>query len=117
MHVKDLAEASIFALEKWNPSDKNAPLDDSGEPLTWLNVGTGIDITIKELAKLVAKITSYKGEIIWDKSKPDGTYQKLLDTSKLKSLGWVSKITLSEGIDKTYKDYQKDLKENRLRKK
>ena len=117
MHVKDLAEASIFALEKWNPCDENAPLDDTGEPLTWLNVGTGIDITIKELAKLVAEITSYKGEIIWDKSKPDGTFQKLLDISKLKSLGWVPKITLLDGINKTYKDYQKDLKENRLRKK
>ena len=66
---------------------------------------------------MVAEITLYKGEIIWDKSKPDGTYQKLLDISKLKSLGWVSKITLLEGLDKTYKDYQKDLKENRLRKK
>ena len=117
MHVKDLAEASIFALERWDPRRDNAPLDETGEPLTWLNVGTGFDITIKELAKKIAKITSYKGEIIWDKSKPDGTYQKLLDVSKLKSLGWISKISLNEGIEKTYKDYQRELKENRLRNK
>ena len=83
MHVDDLAEACIFALEKWDPNDFDAPLDESGEPLTWLNVGTGIDISIKRSCRNDCKLTSYKGEIIWDKEKPDGTYQKLLDVSKL----------------------------------
>ena len=92
---------------------KNIPFDNALE----IGCGTGIDITIKELANMIAKITSYEGEIIWDKSKPDGTYQKLLDVSKLKSLGWISKISLNEGIEKTYNDYQRNLKENRLRNK
>ena len=92
MHVDDLAEACVFALEQWDPNKHNAPKDDSGEPLTWLNVGTGVDISIKNLAEMIASITSYKGEIIWDKNKPDGTYQKLLDVAKLKNLGWNSKI-------------------------
>ena len=117
MHVDDLAEACIFALERWNPNNKNSPLDEFGEPLTWLNVGTGIDISIKELAEMIANITSYKGDIIWDKNKPDGTYQKLLDVSKLKNLGWCSRISLKEGLEKTFKEYKFELKEKKLRKK
>ena len=117
MHVKDLAEASVFSLENWDPKKDNAPLDELGEPLTWLNVGTGVDITIKELAKMIADITSFEGKILWDKSKPDGTYQKLLDVSKLKYLGWNSKISLKEGLKETYEDYKKDVLFNRLRSK
>ena len=117
MHVDDLAEACIFALEKWDPNKKDAPLGDSGEALTWLNVGTGVDISIKELAEMIAQITSYKGKIIWDEEKPDGTYQKLLDVSKLKELGWRSKISLQEGMKLTYEDFKKDLKANKLRNK
>ena len=115
MHVDDLAEACIFALENWDPNKKDAPLDESGEPLTWLNVGTGKDIAIKELAEIISDITSFKGEIIWDLEKPDGTYQKLLDITKLKKLGWNSKISLKEGLKKTYEEYKKDLKLNNLR--
>ncbi len=115
MHVDDLAEASIFALEKWDPTKDNAPLDDSGEPLTWMNVGTGEDISIKTLANMIADITSFEGEIIWDKDKPDGTFQKLLDVSKLRELGWNAKINLSEGLKKTYADYKKEIKNNTLR--
>jgi len=117
MHVDDLAEACIFALEKWNPDNKNSPLDDSGEPLTWLNVGTGIDISIKELAEMIASITSYKGKIIWDKEKPDGTYQKLLDVSKINALGWKAKISLEKGVKLTYQDFLQDFKDNKLRNK
>lgn len=117
MHVDDLAEASIFALENWNPDKKNSPLDEYGEPLNWLNVGTGVDIQIKNLAEMIAKITSYEGEIIWDKEKPDGTYQKLLDVSKIKSLGWNAKISLKDGLKKTYKEYKIDFAENKLRRK
>ena len=115
MHVDDLAEASIFVLENWDPNKNNAPLDESGNPLTWLNVGTGKDITIKKLAEMIAKVTSYDGEIIWDINKPDGTSQKLLDISKLKQLGWNSKIELADGLDITYKQYKKELREKTLR--
>ena len=115
MHVDDLAEAVIFALEKWDPNKENAPIDESGEPLTWLNVGTGKDITIKKLAEMIAEITSYEGEIVWDRNKPDGTFQKLLDVSKLNNLGWKSKIDLLCGLKITYKDYKKGLNNNSLR--
>ena len=98
MHVDDLAEASIFALEKWNPDGKNAPLDNNGNPLLFLNVGTGKDLSIKELAKKISEITKFNGQILWDKSKPDGTPRKLLNTDKLTSLGWRNKIGLTEGI-------------------
>ena len=70
------------------------PVDESGEPLTWLNVGTGIDISIKELAEMISEITSYKVEIIWNDDKPDGTFQKLLDVSKLRSLDGVQEYRL-----------------------
>ena len=115
MHVDDLADATIFALENWDPNKKNAPLDQSGEPLNWLNVGTGIDLSIKELAEMIADITSYKGNIIWNEDKPDGTLRKLLNVSKLEKLGWKSKISLEEGLVNTYKDYKKELSENKLR--
>ena len=115
MHVDDLADACIFALESWDPNQKGTPLDETGEPLTWLNVGTGVDIEIKALAEMIANITSYSGDIIWDTNKPDGTYQKLLDVSKINALGWSAKITLKEGLKKTYKIFKKDFKENNLR--
>ena len=115
MHVDDLADASIFALENWDPNKKDAPLDQSGEPLNWINVGTGIDLSIKELAEMIANITSFKGDIIWNEDKPDGTFRKLLNVSKLKKLGWESKISLEEGLIITYEDYKKELKENKLR--
>ena len=117
MHVDDLADASIFALGNWDPQKKDAPLDQSGEPLNWINVGTGIDLSIKELAEMIANITSYEGEIIWNKNKPDGTYRKLLNVSKLEKLGWRSKISLEDGLLITYEDYKKELKENRIRSK
>ncbi len=116
MHVDDLADATIFALENWDPNKQDAPLDEFGEPLNWLNVGTGIDLSLKELAEMIANITSYKGKIVWNKDKPDGTFRKLLNVSKLEKLGWKSKISLKEGLITTYEDYKKELKENKLRK-
>ena len=115
MHVDDLADASIFALENWDPNKNDAPLDQFGDPLNWINVGTGIDLSIKELAEMIANITSFSGDIIWNKDKPDGTFRKLLNVSKLEKLGWKSKISLEEGLRTTYKDYKKELKENKLR--
>ena len=105
LHVDDLGDAAVFALENWDPSASNAPLDSDGKPLTILNVGTGEDISIKDLANKIAKILDFKGEIIWDTSKPNGTPKKQLDVSKLMNLGWKNKINLEEGIQKTINSF------------
>ena len=73
MHVYDLASAVLYVLENWDPTSNDAPLDSSGNPLTILNVGTGEDISIKDLAHKISQIIGFKGQIIWDKDKPDGT--------------------------------------------
>ena len=101
MHVDDLADGIIFCLKNWHPSDKNAPIDSLGNPLNHLNIGTGKDISIKELSLKIAKLTDFKGEILWDASKPDGTPKKLLDVSRLKKIGWEPKISLEDGIKET----------------
>jgi len=104
MHVDDLADAIIFCLTHWNPNDINSPKDSFGYSVNHLNVGTGKDITIKELANLIAELTNFKGRIEWDTSKPDGTPRKKLDTSLLKNLGWESKINLKNGLISTIKN-------------
>jgi len=95
LHSDDLADAAVFLME-------NKDAADIGE---FVNIGTGEDLAIKDLAELVAKIVGYTGEIIWDTSKPNGTPRKLLDVSKLTALGWKYKIKLEEGIRSTYKDF------------
>ena len=90
LHVYDLADAVVFALE--NPFEENL-----------YNVGTGVDLTINSLAKLIQKTIGHLGEIIWDSSKPDGAPRKLMEVSKMANKGWKSKITLEEGILSTYK--------------
>ena len=90
LHVDDLAEASLFLMENYK-----------GEEI--LNVGMGKDISIKELGLIVKDITGFKGDIVFDSSKPDGTPRKLLDISRIKKLGWTAKISLREGIESTYK--------------
>ncbi len=104
LHVEDLARAVIFSLESWDPSDIDAPKDSKGQELSYLNVGTGIDISIRDLASLIAKIVDFKGDIYWDKSKPDGTPKKLLDVSRINKLGWKSSIKLEDGIRKTIEE-------------
>ena len=89
MHVDDLGEACVFALERWRPEPNELP---------FLNVGTGVDLTIQDLAEAVAKATGFKGQIHWDVSKPDGAPKKQLDISRLKTLGWEARISLKEGI-------------------
>ena len=106
MHVDDLAEACLFCLENWDPDDKNAPKNFKGDPLFYLNVGTGNDISIKNLVKQISKETGFKGEIIWDHNKPDGTLKKLLNIEKIKNLGWTPKIQLKEGIKRTINEYK-----------
>jgi len=89
LHVDDMAAAVVFALE--NQLDEHL-----------YNVGTGIDLTIKELAELIQKTVGHQGEIIWDSSKPDGTPRKLMDVSKMKNKGWSATISLEQGIKATY---------------
>ncbi len=95
LHVDDLAEACLFLMDKYNDSEI-------------INVGTGEDITIKDLAEVTKNIIGYKGKIVWDTSKPDGMPQKLLDVSKIKTLGWKHKIKLENGVKTTYEWYQKN---------
>lgn len=97
LHVDDLADACVFALEIFQPES---------DSLQFLNVGTGVDITIKDLASSIATILDYKGKIIWDNSKPDGTPKKQLDVKKINSLGWFSSITLSQGLRETIEHYR-----------
>jgi GDP-L-fucose synthase len=89
LYVDDLATAVLFALENELPE-------------YLYNIGTGIDLTIKELAETIQNIVGHKGQIIWDDSKPDGTPRKLMEVSKMHKLGWRHKVELNEGIIKTY---------------
>ena len=104
MYVDDLAEAVFFCLNNWHPGFKNSPLDEKGNFLNHLNVGTGKDISIRDLATKIAKITEFNGEIIWDTTKPDGTPKKQLDVKKIKELGWEAKIDLDVGIKRTIEE-------------
>ena len=99
LHTDDLGEACLFVLEKWRPE-----LNES----QYLNVGTGKDISIKDLAEEIAKIIGFEGEIFWDKDKPDGTYKKQLDISKIKKLGWQPKISLKDGLRETIEMFIKN---------
>jgi len=88
LHIDDLADACVFLMNNYNDSEI-------------INIGTGVDITIKELAELIKNIIDYKGEINWDTTKLDGTPRKLLDVSKVESLGWRHKIDLRQGLAMT----------------
>ena len=96
LHVDDLGEACVFALEHWQPGP---------DALQHLNVGTGVDLTIRELAEQVASATGFRGEIHWDASKPDGTPKKQLDVGRLAALGWRARIPLAEGLASTVADF------------
>lgn len=116
MHADDLGEACVFALENWTALNNQAPRDDAGEALAFLNVGTGIDLKISELAQRVADVVGFKGSIEWDTSKPDGTPKKQLDVSHLATMGWHARITLSEGLPMAYSDFKSQLAAGTLRK-
>lgn len=98
LHVDDLADGVVFLMDKY-----------SG--LVHVNVGSGKEVTIKELAELVKEVVGFEGELVWDTSKPDGTPRKLMDSSKLAELGWVPKIALKEGLVDTYKWYLENVKQ------
>ena len=92
LHADDLAEACVYLMESYSDSEL-------------VNIGTGIDVTIKELAETVKQIVGFEGEINWDTTRPDGTPRKLMDVSKLHSLGWKHKIELKDGIALAYQDF------------
>ena len=116
LYVDDLAEACIFAMENWDPKAKDAPKDKDNKPLLWLNVGSNEEISIGDLANKIAKLVGFKGEILWDKTKLDGTPRKKLNTFRMKELGWESTTSLEKGIVKTINSYKKDFKNNNVRK-
>ena len=108
LHVDDLADGIIFCLNNWHPSQSNAPKDCFGKPLNHLNIGTGTDISIKNLALKIADAVNFKGKILWDSTKPDGTPKKLLDVTRINKLGWKAKINLDHGIKKTIQSLGKE---------
>ena len=97
----------MFALEHWSALSDDAPRDDKSNPLAFLNVGTGIDLSISDLAKQVADAVGFKGSIHWDHSKPDGTPKKQLDVSRLAAMGWRARIALAEGLVGTVTDFER----------
>jgi GDP-L-fucose synthase len=101
LHVDDLAEAAFLAMDKYDSEEI-------------INVGTGEDITIAELAALIREIVGYRGEIVFDASKPDGTPRKVLDISRIRALGWGPRIGLEEGIRQTYDWYRQRLRNESL---
>jgi GDP-L-fucose synthase len=92
LHADDLADACVYLMQHYNEAGL-------------VNIGTGIDLTITELALMVKEVVGFEGELTYDASKPDGTPRKLLDVSRLTSLGWRYKINLREGLEMVYKDY------------
>ena len=100
LHVDDLAEACYTCMQKYDGEEH-------------INVGTGEDVTIKELAETIVDVVGYKNYYEWDTSKPNGTPRKVLNVDKIKSLGWEPKINLRDGIESTYKWYKENIKENK----
>ena len=92
LHVDDLADASVFLMDNYNGSEI-------------VNVGVGEDISIKKLASIIKRISGFQGKVVWDTSKPDGTPRKLLDVSRLQSLGWRHKTNLEDGLQEIYRWY------------
>ena len=92
LHADDLAEGLLAALGMENPPD-------------WINVGYGSDVSIRELAQLIARITGFRGKLLWDSTKPDGTPRKLMDSTKLLSTGWRPQYDLENGIRNAYEDF------------
>jgi GDP-L-fucose synthase len=95
LHVDDAAMACYFLMQRYESSDI-------------VNIGSGMDYTIKEMATIIKKITGYNGQIVFDESKPDGTPRKLLNIDKISKLGWKSAIDLEEGLISTYRDFEKN---------
>jgi GDP-L-fucose synthase len=101
LHVDDLADAVLYFLQTYD-----------AEPI--VNIGWGDDVTVRELAEIILSVVGYSGSLIFDKTKPDGTPRKLLDTTRLTSLGWRPRITLKAGIETTYSWFKEHVGEARL---
>ena len=106
LHADDLGEACVFALEQWCPTCEDPP---------FLNVGTGVDLTIRQLAEAVAEATGFRGEIRWDSNKPDGTPKKQLEVSRLARLGWQSRINLADGLASVVSDFREKIGQDKAR--
>ena len=98
LHVDDMAAASVHVMEL-SSEDYQRHTEPS---LSHINVGTGVDCSIKELVETIAQVVGYQGQIVWDTSKPDGTPRKLLDVNRLAALGWKYKYSLEEGLGDAY---------------
>ena len=98
LHVDDMAAASIHVMEL----DREVWQENTEPMLSHINVGTGVDCTIRELAQTIAQVVGYKGRVVFDATKPDGTPRKLLDVSRLHQLGWYHEISLEAGLASTY---------------
>lgn len=98
LHVDDMAAASVHVMNL----DKEVYQANTQPMLSHINVGTGVDCTIRELAETIASVTGFKGELVFDKTKPDGTPRKLMDVSRLKSLGWEANMNLNDGLRDAY---------------
>jgi GDP-L-fucose synthase len=92
MHVDDLARACVFLMQNYSEEK-------------FINVGTGVDVTIREAVEMVQKVIGYRGEVVWDSSKPDGTPKKLMEESRLSAMGWKAQIDLREGLKSTYESF------------
>jgi len=106
LFVDDLAEAIVFLLENINADDIYS------KGISQINIGTGEDLTINELAEIIKNIIGYKGNIKFDNSRPDGTPRKLMDVSRINNLGWKHKTNLKDGINKSYEYFKNKLKDN-----
>ncbi|HGY6552873.1 TPA: GDP-L-fucose synthase family protein, partial [Escherichia coli] len=104
LHVDDMAAASIYVMEL----DKALWQEQTQPMLSHINVGTGVDCSIKELAETISKVVGYQGEVVFDSTKPDGTPRKLLDVSRLEGLGWKHQINLEAGLARTYEWFLKN---------
>ncbi len=102
MYVDDLADAVLFMLRQQNPPD-------------WVNAGTGEDVRIKDAAEIIRKTIGFGGDLVFDTTKPDGAPRKLLDVSLIESLGWKAKVSLEDGLARTYKSFLHDLQRGNLR--
>jgi nucleoside-diphosphate-sugar epimerase len=103
LYVDDMAKASLFVLEL----DKKTYQANTKPMLSHINIGTGQDVTIQEMAETMKKVVGYNGRLTFDVTKPDGAPRKLIDVSKLKKMGWKYSVNLEEGLKKTYKWYLK----------
>ena len=97
LHVDDLADAALFLMNNYNDEEI-------------INIGTGKDISIADLSALISEIAGYDGKIVYDRTKPDGTPQKLLDITKIKKVGWEPKISLRDGLKKTYEWFVQEIR-------